>query len=100
MLLRCGRWFRCQTAISQSDTYILELQSDTKFLELDAGLLRIVHSVPMPPPMVYNAVFHQGTLDGRSEYIARRAAEVCDFSRRRNVPASGIASTDSQRKNL
>ncbi|MFF7399999.1 hypothetical protein ACFZAI_26350 [Achromobacter sp. NPDC008082] len=54
----------------------------------------------MPPPMVYNAVFHQGTLDGRSEYIARRAAEVCDFSRRRNVPASGIASTDSQRKNL
>ncbi|MGE8674159.1 MAG: LysR family transcriptional regulator, partial [Achromobacter kerstersii] len=61
--------------------------------ELDAGLLRIVHSVPMPPPMVYNAVFHQGTLDGRNEYIARRAAEVCDFSRRRNVPASGVAVT-------
>ncbi len=54
--------------------------------ELEAGLLRIVHSDPMPPPMTYHAVFHQGTLDGRLEPIARRAAELCDFSRRRRIP--------------
>lgn len=55
--------------------------------ELDAGLLKVVYSDPMPPPMTYNAVFHQGSLDARNEYIARRAAELCDFSRRRFIPA-------------
>lgn len=58
--------------------------------ELEAGLLRIVRSDPMPPPMIYNAVFHQGTLDARNEHIARRAAELCDFSRRRNMPVSSL----------
>ncbi|KRC83330.1 LysR family transcriptional regulator [Achromobacter sp. Root83] len=58
--------------------------------ELDAGLLKIIRSDPMPPPMIYNAVFHQGTLDARNEHIARRAAELCDFSRRRNHPVGGV----------
>lgn len=53
--------------------------------ELDAGLLRIVYSHPMPPPMTYSAVFHQDTLDERKEIIARRASELCDFSRRRRL---------------
>lgn len=54
--------------------------------ELDAGLLKIVRSDPMPPQMIYHAVYHRGSLDTRNEYIARRAAELCDFSRRRFVP--------------
>jgi len=49
--------------------------------ELERGLLRIVQSDPMPPPMSYNAVYRQDTEDPRKEAIARIAVETCDFAR-------------------
>ena len=50
--------------------------------ELERGLLRIVQSDPMPPPMTYSAVFRHDTADPRKIAIAKLAAESCDFSRR------------------
>lgn len=50
--------------------------------ELERGLLRIVQSDPMPPPMTYSAVYRNDTVDPRREAIAKLAADSCDFSRR------------------
>jgi DNA-binding transcriptional LysR family regulator len=50
--------------------------------ELDEGLLRVVRSDPMPPAMVYSAVYHADGLDERQIRVAELAASLCDFSRR------------------
>jgi DNA-binding transcriptional LysR family regulator len=63
---------------------ISQLALDYVRADIEAGRLRIVESDPMPPPMVYSAVYRldgSGTAPAR---IAQAAAESCDFSLRAN----------------
>lgn len=53
--------------------------------DVEAGLLRIVKSDPMPPPMVYSAVYRQDDSSRALECIASLAVECCDFRRRADV---------------
>lgn len=48
--------------------------------DVEAGLLRIVRSAPMPPPMVYSAVYRADGASPAIEYIVQLAAQACDFS--------------------
>jgi len=50
--------------------------------EIEQGVLHIVRSDPMPPPMVYSALWRRDTMDARKEAIAALAAQRCDFKRR------------------
>ncbi|WP_295853710.1 LysR family transcriptional regulator [uncultured Xylophilus sp.] len=52
--------------------------------DIDAGRLRIVRSDPMPPPMVYGAVYRSDGFNPALARVADLAAELCDFSLRAN----------------
>ena len=62
---------------------ISQLALDYVATDIAEGRLRIVRSDPMPPPMVYSAVFKA---DGGSSYaltrLAKLAAKMCNFKRR------------------
>jgi len=59
---------------------ISQLALDYVRPDIKAGLLRIVKSDPMPPPMVYSAVFLTDNLSPALERIVQFAVEACDFS--------------------
>lgn len=53
--------------------------------ELSKGLLRIVYSDPMPPPMTFSAVYRQDGFCDRAAVIAELAASFCDFTTRQKT---------------
>jgi DNA-binding transcriptional LysR family regulator len=59
--------------------------------DIDKGLLRVVRSDPMPPPMVYSAVYHSDNFSPAVETIVQLAIETCDFSRRSGIHEKGEA---------
>ncbi len=59
---------------------ISQLAMDFVREDIDAGLLQIVRSDPMPPPMTYCAVYRRDNYDVRLKQAARLAAQLCDFS--------------------
>lgn len=61
---------------------ISQLALDYVQPDIDAGLLRIVRSDPMPPPMVYSAVFREDDSSAAMERIVELAIETCDFTLR------------------
>lgn len=50
--------------------------------DIEAGLLRIVRSDPMPPPMVYSAVYRKDDFSKALESIIQMAVESCNFGLR------------------
>lgn len=50
--------------------------------DIDAGLLRVVRSVPMPPPMVYSAVYRSSDASPALEQMVNMAVESCNFGLR------------------
>lgn len=70
--------------------------------DIEAGRLRIVRSVPMPPAMVYGAVSRKDNLSPAIAHIVNRAIEVCDFSIRtdveRNAPPAGARKGSAARR--
>lgn len=50
--------------------------------DIEAGLLRIVRCDPMPPPMVYSAVYRKDNFSQALEGIIQMAVESCNFGRR------------------
>lgn len=50
--------------------------------DIEAGLLRIVRSDPMPPPMVYSAVYRKDDFSPALEGIIQMAVESCNFGLR------------------
>jgi DNA-binding transcriptional LysR family regulator len=50
--------------------------------DIEAGLLRIVRSDPMPPTMFYSAVYREDNFSPALERIVQLAVETCDFSLR------------------
>lgn len=63
---------------------ISQLAVDFVAPDLAAGRLRIVHSDPMPPPMVYSAVYKATGSSHALSRLAALAAETCDFTRHAN----------------
>ena len=61
---------------------ISQLAYDYVAGDVDAGRLRIVRSDPMPPPMVYTAVYKANASNHALTRLAKVAAEMCDFSLR------------------
>ena len=61
---------------------ISQLALDFVRTDIEKGLLRIVRSDPMPPPMVYSAVYHSDNFSPAMERMVLLAVETCDFSRR------------------
>ena len=59
--------------------------------DIDKGLLRIVRSDPMPPPMVYSAVYHSDNFSPAMDMIVQLAIASCDFSRRSSLHEKGAA---------
>jgi DNA-binding transcriptional LysR family regulator len=61
---------------------ISQLALDYAQPDIDAGLLRIVRSDPMPPPMVYSAVYRKDNFSAALERLVQLAVETCDFALR------------------
>jgi DNA-binding transcriptional LysR family regulator len=76
---------------------ISQLALDYARPDIAAGLLRIVRSDPMPPPMVYSAVYRNDNFSPALERMVALGIEVCDFSSRANAPA-GAAAADKPRR--
>ncbi|MBB1632449.1 hypothetical protein [Cupriavidus sp. UME77] len=49
--------------------------------DIEQGLLRVVKSAPMPPPLVYSAVYREDVFSAALDVIAEVSRLVCDFSR-------------------
>lgn len=64
---------------------ISQLVFDYVAEDIAAGRLRIVKCNPMPPPMVYSAVYKaNGSNSFALNQLAKLATEMCDFRRRAN----------------
>ncbi|MGJ7493129.1 LysR family transcriptional regulator [Variovorax sp. ZT4R33] len=50
--------------------------------DVRSGLLRVVKSDPMPPPLVYSAVFRRDNVSPTLERIVELAVKTCDFTLR------------------
>lgn len=59
---------------------ISQLALDYARPDIDAGVLRIVRSDPMPPPLVYSAVYRNDNFSPALERIVQLAARTCNFS--------------------
>lgn len=59
---------------------ISQLAMDFVRKDIEAGLLRVVRSDPMPPPMTYSAVYRRDNYDANPKQVALMAAQLCDFS--------------------
>jgi DNA-binding transcriptional LysR family regulator len=62
---------------------ISQLAVDYFAADIEAGLLRVVRTDPMPPPLVYSAVYRQTSLSRALDLIAETAGRVCSFKRGR-----------------
>lgn len=63
---------------------ISQLALDYVREDIRQGLLRIVKSDPMPPPMVYSAVYRADSFSLPIRRMVDLAAQVCDFSLKAN----------------
>ena len=77
---------------------ISQLALDYARPDIAAGLLRIVRSDPMPPPMVYSAVYRNDDFNPALERMVALAAETCDFSLRANARGSGEGGASTARR--
>jgi DNA-binding transcriptional LysR family regulator len=66
--------------------------------DIEAGLLRIVRSDPMPPPMVYSAVYRNDNFSPALERMVALGKELFDFSSRANVPAGDAVAGKPRRR--
>lgn len=62
---------------------ISQLAVDYFTPDIDAGLLRIVRTDPMPPALVYSAVYRQASFSRALDVIAETSGRVCSFVRGR-----------------
>lgn len=60
---------------------ISQLAVDYFMPDIEAGLLRIVRTDPMPPKLVYSAVYRQAGFSRALDVIAQTCQQVCSFSR-------------------
>ncbi|MGO4328050.1 LysR family transcriptional regulator [Cupriavidus sp. 2TAF22] len=60
---------------------ISQLAVDYFAPDIEAGLLRIVRTDPMPPALVYSAVYRQASFSRALDFIAQTSARVCSFVR-------------------
>lgn len=60
---------------------ISQLALDYFATDIEQGLLRVVKSDPMPPPLVYSAVYRDDAFSAALDVIAEVSRLVCDFSR-------------------
>lgn len=92
---RAEHGFRFTQAFATNSTTVLreltisglgisQLALDYVRADIDAGRLRIVESDPMPPPMVYSAVYRIDSFSVAIARIAQLAAKTCDFTLRAN----------------
>lgn len=58
---------------------ISQLALDYVRADIEEGRLRVIESDPMPPPMVYSAVYRTDSFSAALARIAELAAETCDF---------------------
>ena len=73
--------------------------------DIKSGLLRIVKSDPMPPPLVYSAVYRRDNASAALTRIVELAVKTCDFTLRASQhdvavparPSRGSGSTVRQR---
>ncbi len=59
--------------------------------DIEAGLLRVVKSDPMPPPLVYSAVHRQDNASPALTRIVELAVKACDFTCRASNHESNAA---------
>ncbi len=69
---------------------ISQLALDYVRPDIQAGRLRIVKSDPMPPPMVYGAVYRNDNRSRAVERIVELAVQTCDFTLR-SSPQPGVS---------
>jgi len=85
--------FRFEKVLSTNSTPVLreltisgfgisQLALDYVRPDIEAGRLRVVRSDPMPPPMIYSAVYRADSASPALERIVELAAQACDFSMR------------------
>ncbi len=60
---------------------ISQLALDYFAADIEKGLLRVVRSDPMPPPLVYSAVYRNDAFSPALDLIAQASRRVCDFRR-------------------
>lgn len=60
---------------------ISQLALDYFAPDIERGLLRVVRSEPMPPPLVYSAVFRNDAFTRALDVIAEVSQRVCNFRR-------------------
>ncbi|WP_235507948.1 hypothetical protein [Variovorax sp. Root434] len=72
--------------------------------DIRSGLLRVVRSDPMPPPLVYSAVYRRDNASPTLARIVELAVKTCDFTSRASQhdvapanPPRGSGSTLRQR---
>lgn len=70
---------------------ISQLALDYVRPDIKAGLLRIVKSDPMPPPMIYSAVVRADHFSPALERIVELAVQTCDFTMRASQHPIGPA---------
>jgi DNA-binding transcriptional LysR family regulator len=63
---------------------ISQLALDYVRTDIEEGRLRIIESDPMPPPMVYSAVYRIDSFSVALARISQLAVETCDFTLRAN----------------
>ncbi|MCW5230689.1 LysR family transcriptional regulator [Verminephrobacter eiseniae] len=77
---------------------ISQLALDYVRPDIEAGLLHIVKSDPMPPPMIYGAVYRNDNPGPAVQRIVELAVQMCDFSAGGNPRrAAGNAPPDERR---
>ncbi|WP_454766691.1 LysR family transcriptional regulator [Cupriavidus campinensis] len=60
---------------------ISQLALDYFAADIEHGLLRVVKSDPMPPPLVYSAVYRNDAFSPELDVVAEACRLVCDFRR-------------------
>ncbi|PLP99409.1 LysR family transcriptional regulator [Cupriavidus pauculus] len=60
---------------------ISQLAVDYFASDINAGLLRVVRTDPMPPPLIYSAVYRPSGFSRALDVIAETAGHVCNFKR-------------------
>jgi DNA-binding transcriptional LysR family regulator len=94
---RFNKVFATNSTTVLRELTISELALDYARPDIAAGLLRIVRSDPMPPPMVYSAVYRNDNFSPALERMVALGIEICDFSSRANAPAGAVAAGKPRR---
>jgi DNA-binding transcriptional LysR family regulator len=60
---------------------VSQLAVDYFASDINDGLLRVVRTDPMPPPLIYSAVYRQSGFSRALDVISEKAGNVCNFKR-------------------